>query len=163
MFTNLSMPVRSSGAKHICRYKYISVMSKSAGDGSVGKSFSEKNLRLLALDEADIGARAGPDNFPSQVHWHQRSSRSPTLPSSAQSERYSFGYAFCGGGGVSCGAMQAGLSPIWAFDHTEDIMYVYDLNFHDPRTLRLEESAECFSQMALRYDYMVNVMHASPP
>jgi hypothetical protein len=57
-FTNLPLPVRPSGAKYICRYKYVSVTSKSAGDGSVGKSFIEKNYdylpstkQILALEQ----------------------------------------------------------------------------------------------------------------
>jgi DNA (cytosine-5)-methyltransferase 1 len=74
--------------------------------------------------------------------------------------RYTFGDAFCGAGGVSCGARRAGLHMKWAFDKSEHAATTYRLNF---------ETAECelsdvFSFLTNSDTFLrVDVSHGSPP
>ncbi|KAJ5180158.1 hypothetical protein N7492_003368 [Penicillium capsulatum] len=73
---------------------------------------------------------------------------------------YTFGDAFCGGGGVSCGARQAGMSIKWAFDRCHHAMGTYRMNFDAP----IMENSEVFEFMTNSpSDLLVDVAHCSPP
>lgn len=73
---------------------------------------------------------------------------------------YSFGDGFCGAGGVSCGANQAGLEIKWAFDASHHAARSYQLNF---------ENAACelgtidFFLTNEDQFQRVDVSHGSPP
>ncbi|KAJ5109976.1 C-5 cytosine methyltransferase [Penicillium argentinense] len=74
---------------------------------------------------------------------------------------YTFGDAFCGAGGASCGADQAGLSLKWAFDVNQHAIKTYRLNFSNcTKVLCLD--AHRFFKRSLNF-LRVDVMHASPP
>ena len=62
-FTNLPLQVRPPGAKQIYRYIYISLISNGGDDEPVAHHSPKKSLPLLAFDEADNDARAGPDTL----------------------------------------------------------------------------------------------------
>ncbi|KAI9042337.1 C-5 cytosine methyltransferase DmtA [Aspergillus affinis] len=73
---------------------------------------------------------------------------------------YTFGDGFCGAGGVSCGANQAGLEIKWAFDGSQHATESYRLNF---------DNAECELGRIDHFltndeDFQrVDVSHGSPP
>ncbi|PLB49379.1 C-5 cytosine methyltransferase DmtA [Aspergillus steynii IBT 23096] len=73
---------------------------------------------------------------------------------------YTFGDGFCGAGGVSCGANQAGLEIKWAFDASHHATTTYRLNF---------ENAVCelgtIDSFLTNYKHFqkVDVSHGSPP
>jgi len=74
---------------------------------------------------------------------------------------YTFGDAFCGAGGASCGARQAGLQIKWAVDMNPNAIKTYRLNFDLNVKSRCMEAFHFFqnSTESLRVD----IMHASPP
>jgi DNA (cytosine-5)-methyltransferase 1 len=73
---------------------------------------------------------------------------------------YTFGDAYCGGGGVSCGAKQAGVRIKWATDMNQNALDTYHLNYPGVETER-----------SLFYDFLTNnkeflrvdIAHCSPP
>lgn len=73
---------------------------------------------------------------------------------------YTFGDAFCGAGGVSCGAQKAGAAIVWAFDRCPRAMDTYRRNFNAP----IMENSDVFDFMTNREsDMRVDVAHCSPP
>lgn len=74
--------------------------------------------------------------------------------------RYTLTDAYCGGGGISRGAQDAGLRVECAFDHDKDAVATYRLNF--PHT-----KCECVSAydfaMSINGNYKADVLHLSPP
>lgn len=75
---------------------------------------------------------------------------------------YTFGDCFCGAGGTSQGALNAGLKIIFAFDMDEQAIETYRANF-------LVKGVRCIQKMV--YDFicdsnaylMVDILHISPP
>ena len=167
-FTNLPRPYHPPGANYVCRYKYVSLLSNGPDDRSVQSSFSEKSLCLLAFDEADSDVRIGANTIRRQwADARKRMSRRDLSKGRSKGrvsvESYTFGDAFCGGGGVSRGAENAGLLPSWGFDSDEDAMEVYKANFGSFQTECLPISASDFLIHASKQGYGVDVVHASPP
>ncbi|KAK5807156.1 hypothetical protein VI817_001414 [Penicillium citrinum] len=74
---------------------------------------------------------------------------------------YTFGDAFCGAGGASCGARQAGLQIKWAVDMNPNAIKTYRPNFDLKVKSRCMDAFNFFqnSTEPLRVD----IMHASPP
>ncbi|GKZ82800.1 hypothetical protein AnigIFM56816_007622 [Aspergillus niger] len=76
------------------------------------------------------------------------------------SRQYTFGDGFCGAGGVSCGALKAGLRPTWAFDNSRHAINTYRLNFRDAEC----EDSDVFTFLTNDYAFLkVDVTHGSPP
>ncbi|PLB41090.1 DNA cytosine methyltransferase [Aspergillus candidus] len=81
-------------------------------------------------------------------------------PEARKNRQYTFGDGFCGAGGVSCGARQAGLQVKWAFDISRPAITTYGLNFE---TAECEQS-DVFSFLTNGYEFLkVDVSHGSPP
>lgn len=84
-------------------------------------------------------------------------------------QKYTLGDAFCGGGGITRGALLAGLHPVFGFDCDEDAIGTYRANFEAKGTLGLLESVDVFlkrvGQLNLqeRKLYMLDILHISPP
>jgi len=74
---------------------------------------------------------------------------------------YSMLDSFCGLGGVSLGARQAGIIPAYAFDH--DIAPVSSYTLNQPDTLVYLESVEDLLHRASFEAIAVDVLHLSPP
>ncbi|RPA75302.1 S-adenosyl-L-methionine-dependent methyltransferase [Ascobolus immersus RN42] len=77
------------------------------------------------------------------------------------SRKYTFGDTFCGGGGVSLGARQAGLEVKWAFDMNPNAGANYRRNF--PNTDFFLAEAEQFIQLSVGISQHVDILHLSPP
>ncbi|KAF6232017.1 hypothetical protein HO173_009854 [Letharia columbiana] len=75
---------------------------------------------------------------------------------------YTFADAFCGAGGMSIGARDAGLRIEWAFDKDRDAINTYSLN-HGNGTCK-KMSAESFLESENAYGTSkVDILHLSPP
>ncbi|KAJ9397772.1 hypothetical protein DTO282F9_5292 [Paecilomyces variotii] len=76
------------------------------------------------------------------------------------SRQYTFGDGFCGAGGVSRGAMEAGLSIKWAFDKSQHAIESYGPNFPDV----VCEVADVTNFLTNHpSELKVDVSHGSPP
>jgi DNA (cytosine-5)-methyltransferase 1 len=73
---------------------------------------------------------------------------------------YTFGDAYCGGGGVSCGAKKAGVKIKWATDMDKHALDTYQLNFEDVEIERAMFSDFLTNTAAF---LRVDVAHCSPP
>ncbi|KAL1970243.1 hypothetical protein VTN77DRAFT_5403 [Rasamsonia byssochlamydoides] len=76
------------------------------------------------------------------------------------SRQYTFGDSFCGAGGVSCGARNAGLHVKWGFDHSLAPASTFAINF--PNALCELADFSQFLTMSSK-DMRVDVCHSSPP
>lgn len=91
----------------------------------------------------------------------QPSDNTQPLNTSALSERrYTFGDCFSGAGGVSRGAIQAGLRVDWAFDYNAHACDSYALN--NPHTALYPHWAHDFCALTSRA-FKVDICHLSPP
>ncbi|EXJ80922.1 hypothetical protein A1O3_07210 [Capronia epimyces CBS 606.96] len=83
--------------------------------------------------------------------------------------KYTFGDSFCGAGGATCGAVQAGLVPKWAFDLDEAAIRTYRLNFgkgvEGHQVQARHEHVSDFLAAARRSidSFLVDIAHLSPP
>lgn len=73
--------------------------------------------------------------------------------------KYAFGDCFCGGGGMSRGAVMAGLKVEWGFDFNQPACETYALNF--PTASNYNIWAHEFS--ALPDNHRCDICHLSPP
>ena len=73
--------------------------------------------------------------------------------------RYTFGDCFCGAGGMSRGAVNAGLRITWGFDFSLPACKSYQLNFFGTPIYHV--SANEFSNC--KRDFKVDICHLSPP
>ena len=91
------------------------------------------------------------------------SAQPKVLEHDSEPPNYTFADAFCGAGGTSVGARDAGLHIKWAFDHDGDAIDTYALNHG--RDTCLQISAERFLKEAeVAYGKLyVDVLHLSPP
>ena len=171
-----------------CRLKYEVVYNDHAQKAKNNSfSFVEKCVRNLASEEtdgehwedpADIRANYMDEETPSMRRL-RRSVSTMTLvgepvtddevqvvsvpdPASLQ-KRYTFGDVFCGGGGMSCGAVMAGLKIRWGLDFNLDAIRTYQLNFKD--AICEWTSVEHFLNASIYppAQYHVDVLHMSPP
>ncbi|CUS09459.1 unnamed protein product [Tuber aestivum] len=73
---------------------------------------------------------------------------------------YTFGDAFCGGGGMSSGARAAGFRNAWSFDSNYEAVSTYRRNF--PQCTTYHSTVNDF--LTLRHpELLVDVVHLSPP
>ena len=79
-------------------------------------------------------------------------------------QQYTFGDAFCGAGGCSCGASQAGCHVNWGFDKDKDTISIYAANIG--RREGAESHMETADEFCGRPDtdrLVVDCLHISPP
>lgn len=77
----------------------------------------------------------------------------------ARDRAYTFGDAFCGAGGTSCGARQAGLSVRWGSDRDKHAVETYELNFD---AIVYHASFDQLMAMPVP-ELRADVVHCSPP
>ncbi|CAP86663.1 hypothetical protein E8E15_009558 [Penicillium rubens] len=86
--------------------------------------------------------------------------RQGVIDLTAPDRAYTFGDAYCGAGGVSCGAKQAGLKLQWAVDIDKHALETYQLNFDDVEV----EHSDFFSFLTNDPRFLrVDIAHCSPP
>ena len=76
------------------------------------------------------------------------------------SQRYSFGDCYCGAGGMTRGAVQAGLCVKWGVDMDENVSKTWELNF--PFATMFHLPADVFA-MLKELDLQIDILHLSPP
>lgn len=104
-------------------------------------------------------SRASNMGSPARIPTEHITSTTPTsLPMNGQ--RYTFGDCFSGAGGVSRGAIMAGLRIDWAFDFNKHACASYALN--NPTTTLYPIWAHEFCALTDR-DFKVDICHLSPP
>ena len=75
--------------------------------------------------------------------------------------RYTIGDCFCGGGGMSRGAIMAGLRVKWGFDSNRHACLTYARNFMD--AFIFFQSAIEICSPEFKFDLRVDILHISPP
>lgn len=169
VFTNWYQPERTATSMLYCRVKESKAPAGTAA------------VQYLCPEDADEGYRFNPATM--REDW-----RGPTRPFGDADEpqcpvinldmddspvvdltsdenndtqrRYTFGDGFCGAGGVSSGASQAGLSIKWAFDHSVHATTTYQLN----HATAVCEQSDVFSFLTNDAAFLrVDVSHGSPP
>lgn len=82
-------------------------------------------------------------------------------------QEYTFGDSFCGAGGTSLGALEAGLKLQWAFDFAKPAMDTYKEVFQKicptETNAQLESVFDWVPKAAVSTDYTVDFLHLSPP
>jgi DNA (cytosine-5)-methyltransferase 1 len=156
-----------------CRFRRVQI-AKS------GQRVLEDSIRTLTAEEADppyrVEERVLRDGWRgSRVipgGGYETDQEVFTLDGEYQSvrvQKYTLGDAFCGGGGITRGALLAGLQPVFGFDCDEDAIGTYRANFEAKGTLGLLESVDVFLSRVAQLDsqerqvYMVDILHISPP
>lgn len=150
-----------------CRWKYVQVNTKFKAD-------AEARLTLLTEDEAE-----GKGRFEaSKIRRMWRGGREPVPGGSAAKpifdvdsettavfQQYTLGDSFCGAGGVSRGAIQAGLKVAWGFDGDDVAIESHKKNFEEYGTMSLtKKDSEFIELIKVRAgDYYVDIAHYSPP
>ena len=90
----------------------------------------------------------------------------PLSPPVQDSQRqYTFGDVFCGAGGMSCGAMMAGLRLKWVFDNNEQAITAFRKNFSEKQIASYTLDYEDFISLLPEYwtRFKVDIIHFSPP
>ena len=80
-----------------------------------------------------------------------------------RTQQYTFGDAFCGAGGCSRGAFDAGLRLVWGFDKDKDALEIYAKNFASRGTMCLQEAVDEFCDKSSHDAFRVDILHLSPP
>ena len=80
-------------------------------------------------------------------------------PDTSLVQRYTFGDAFCGGGGVSRGAQMAGLAVAWGFDRGPDQCQTWSTNFPYAEIFHCDVTAF----LGAKIDVKIDILHLSPP
>ncbi|KAJ5825393.1 hypothetical protein N7474_002531 [Penicillium riverlandense] len=171
-FTNLR--TTNSQTDLTCRLKLTFTPKNVAGTTK-----DEYAIEYLSYVEADEGFRMSSVDLRTQWRGHTvrfGEAELSTTPSAAididhpttsvvdltdeATRTYTFGDAFCGAGGLSCGAREAGLSIRWAFDLSTHAITTYGRNF--PGVLL--ENASIYDFLTNDDAFLrVDVLHCSPP
>jgi DNA (cytosine-5)-methyltransferase 1 len=131
------------GGKLTCRMVYIQYFH-----GRNGMSYSGV-VRHLYAHEAD------------SFRYCKRKHRTRAVRS-RKKDPLSFGDGFCGTGGASQGASQAGFVVKWGFDNNDRACKAYELNH--PSAYSLKMDAHDFPPEGISKDaWRVDVLHVSPP
>ena len=156
-----------------CRCRYTRIWDSMARKQRI----VEEAITFLSKEEADPGFQATSETIRHQWRGTTRMggsyverqremyidlSSNGVQPSSRRKtvQSYTFGDGFCGAGGVSRGALQAGLKVQWGFDFCDKAMDSYRLNFPTA------EGWTCEVADFLTNDpdeIRVDVLHFSPP
>lgn len=118
---------------------------------------SSKAYRMLSYRNSK--ATSIPSLGPTEKSRQQSQSTNNAPASKANQQRYTFGDCFCGAGGMSRGAVSAGLRVHWGFDFNLAACQTYAMNFF--RTPIYNVWANQFSEA--KGDHKVDVCHLSPP
>ncbi|KAL1955818.1 hypothetical protein VTO42DRAFT_8057 [Malbranchea cinnamomea] len=159
-----------------CRLKYIRIWGETAGKK---QRIIEEALMFLSPEEADPGFKVGSDEIRHQWRGatrlggsyieHQRGQSSfidlsgnsqPPASRRRTLQMYTFGDGFCGAGGVSRGAEQAGLKIQWGFDYCHKAMETYRMNFPTATGWTCEVSDFLTNDPD---EIRVDILHFSPP
>jgi DNA (cytosine-5)-methyltransferase 1 len=167
-----------------CRFRFCTIYESQAQKKKGGHaSFVEKFISSLEPDEIDAGwldvsSETRSDVAPQSTGASRQNPRIEPVDDDLwiisgsntiigdnhvtpiPVREYTFGDVFCGAGGVSCGAKQAGLKVIWAVERDLNAATNFHQNF--PTAVCEVASVEQFINFSST-DYKVDIMHVSPP
>ncbi len=167
-----------------CRFRFCTIYESQAQKKKSGHAnFFEKFISSLEPDEIDAGwlddSSETRSDIAAQASGASRHnphservdedlwiiSRSNTIigdnhVTHVPVQEYTFGDVFCGAGGVSCGAKQAGLKVIWGLERDVNAANNFHQNF--PSAVCEVASVEQFINFSAA-EYKVDIMHVSPP
>jgi DNA (cytosine-5)-methyltransferase 1 len=139
------------GAAHASRAESILLSDDEDEEDS-----QDRSMRDLSRGMSTLGRRARSTS----ADHGSRKRRSPSMPQ--KPIRYTFGDAFCGAGGASQGAKQAGYSVMWGMDLDEYAIDAYSNNHVGALPFQLNAHnfpPKGYTGKKLRVD----VLHLSPP
>ncbi|KAJ5484896.1 hypothetical protein N7539_004884 [Penicillium diatomitis] len=143
----------------VCNYQFDTSVEYLAKDEcDEGYGLETWVLRDLYRGCETIPFGEGPKRY--THHDAQNEGDQPVLDLTVEPTGYVFGDAYCGAGGASCGAQQAGVHIKWAIDMNESAVETYRMNFQD--AIVHQSSFEWFllnPEDELRCD----LAHCSPP
>ncbi|PYH48140.1 DNA cytosine methyltransferase [Aspergillus saccharolyticus JOP 1030-1] len=143
-----------------------------------GGKKNPSSVEYLTYEEADEGFRYDPAML--RLNWRGQTKpfgaferspvvdlvddaapprHDPEIQQMKSSRQYTFGDAFCGAGGMSCGAREAGLRIEWACDNTRHAVDSYRSNYADA----LVWHSDIYNFLHVDDSPVVDVLHASPP
>jgi DNA (cytosine-5)-methyltransferase 1 len=147
--------------------EYLTLEECDEGYGFVSYDLRDRyrGCRTVPFGEGQIRSSSYPtittdeNEDEDDSHFHQDSSR-PLVDLTVDPTAYTFGDAYCGAGGTSCGAKQAGLEIKWACDMDRFAVETYGLNFP---SAWIEFCS--FSDLLThpKGNLQVDIAHCSPP
>ena len=144
--TPLPLPIPQSRSSHIrLEPRKMSMMRRCS---------PPREPAVLTPSNMDLPPRSDV----SRVH-QPTPNRVISIPSQCKIQRYTIGDCFCGAGGMSRGALMAGLRVEWGFDFDLAACQAYNNNFFGTTVYNLW--ANEFSQ--LPGNHRVDILHMSPP
>ena len=153
----------------IVRHLHSDEIDVDPASSSVGPGSSRGNFLIIEDDDEEEAVvvtggtrtrgkrRARSDSIETLEAPPRRKSSLPT-----KKKRYTFADVFCGAGGASQGAAQAGLHVLWGLDNNEDALNAYRSNHTG--ALPFCQNAHHFPPGGFtEADLRVDVLHLSPP
>ncbi|KAK2764998.1 hypothetical protein FQN54_008697 [Arachnomyces sp. PD_36] len=167
-----SISADPSEAYLFCRFKHLKIWK-------AGRKEKTEEEAMVSIAFSDTDKECGLESNTLREQWRKTTIRGGGFrvpaeevssevidlsgsrgPGLGNRRRYTFGDGFCGAGGVSCGARQAGLEVSWGFDKSEHAMGTYRRNYHDA-ICETSEVADFLTNAP--EDIIVDVIHCSPP
>lgn len=152
----------------VCRWKYTEVFK--AGN----RNPFEWSIQCLRTDECDKTYVTPPSKL--RRNWRGKTNLGGSgskftssinvntgIEQFKENQVYTMGDSFCGAGGMSCGARDAGLELKWAFDTCEDVIKTHAMNFAKDGTKSLHCDVTDFITRIVNEGYIVDILHLSPP
>lgn len=146
-------------------------------EGGVESGTRPPEIRLLPTEDTEIGRNVNDEGDDEVVFVASSLQHSNPWPNGAKGEpkpiapekytpkmpeqRYTIGDCFCGGGGMSRGAVLAGYRVSWGFDKDFDACKTFALNFFEADTFYASVDELCRSDN--KANLKVDVCHISPP
>lgn len=160
-----SIARRESEGVLFCRFQFCSVyVDQAQKKKNNHANFSEKSISSLEPEDVDEGWLAEPPKAPrrgqSQAEDDDLRIISENGTEILVAQPYTFGDVFCGAGGVSCGAKQAGLRIVWGLERDADAARSFVQNF--PEAVCEVASVDQFIHFPSA-EFHVDIMHISPP
>jgi DNA (cytosine-5)-methyltransferase 1 len=147
----------------VCRHVHISITE------STGKSYAGE-VRMIYARESDVSTPASSngeticidsDSEDGVVVIKNRSQKRRSEPA-VKKTRYTFGDVFCGVGGASQGAVQAGLHVLWGVDKDDAAIKAYHCN-HTGAEIFLQDAHDFPPPNIAKISLRVDILHLSPP
>jgi 16S rRNA G966 N2-methylase RsmD len=153
--------------KLYCRWKYNEVKSRLKTDAEACLTMlSEKEAIGVGGLEASVVRQVWrEDKGPRPGGSSVRSAFDVETGETISFPQYNLGDCFCGAGGISRGATQAGLQVAWGFDDNEEAIKTHAENFsaYGTRSLKLKDGEMIDRIKANPGKYKVDIAHYSPP
>ena len=141
----------------LCGWKHITF-------GSANGESAEESFRPLTASEADIALASHNCDHSQYRSMPELSSFSElAISNPAQLRQYTFGDLYCGSGGMSRGAEQAGLCVSWGLDRDPCATAAFGMNFPAAGILQMSDIDLCDLYLRAQPPVITDILHVSPP